>query len=151
MELVTKIFEVLGITQLAFLQMALLVALAVIMSATLIRPVLATFQERENLSTKPLAEARRILDEAEVKGKQYDENLRKGAAEALARKRARIDEAARGERKAIEAVVEETNRDVEAMKTKIAAEKGAASRVLASEVSRLAAEISEKVLGRRVA
>ncbi len=151
MELVTKIFEVLGITQLAFLQMALVVVLAMIMSTTLIKPVLAVFQEREDLSTKPVAEARRILEEAEARGKMYDENLRKGAAEALARKRARIEEAARGERKAIEAVAEESNREVEAMKTKIAGEKDAASRVLRTEVSRLAAEISEKVLGRRVA
>ena len=151
MELVTKIFEVLGITQLAFLQMALVVVLAVIMSATLIKPVLATFEERENLSTKPVAEARRILEEAETKGKLYDENLRKGAAEALSRKRARIEDASRAERKAIEAVAEEGNREVEAMKAKIAEEKAAASRALRGEVSRLAAEISEKVLGRRVA
>jgi F0F1-type ATP synthase membrane subunit b/b' len=151
MELVTKIFEVLGITQLAFLQMALVVVLAVVMSFTLIRPILATFQEREDRSTKPVAEARRILEEAEAKGKQYDENFRKGAAETLARKRARIEEAARGERKAIEAVVEESNREVEAMKANIAGEKAAASRTLRSEVSHLAAEISEKVLGRRVA
>ncbi len=120
MELVTKIFEVLGITQLAFLQMALVVVLAIILSVTLIKPVLATFQERENLSTKPVEEARRILGEAEGKGKLYDEAFRKGAAEALARKRARIEEAARGERKAIEAVVEEGNREVESMKAKIA-------------------------------
>jgi len=151
MELVTKIFEVLGITQLAFLQMALVVVLALIMSATLIKPVLAVFQEREDLSTKPVAEARRILDEADAKAKMYDENLRKGAAEALARKRARIEEAARGERKGIEAVVEESKREVEAMKVKIAGEKAAVSRTLRSEVSRLAAEISEKVLGRRIA
>lgn len=151
MELVTKIFEVLGITQLAFLQMALVVVLAVIMSATLIKPVLATFEEREKLSTKPVAEARRILEEAEAKGKLYDENLRKGAAEALTRKRGRIEDASRAERKAIEAVAEEGNREVEAMKAKIAEEKAAASRALRGEVSRLAAEISEKVLGRRVA
>jgi len=151
MELVTKIFEVLGITQLVFLQMGLVVVLAVVMSLTLIKPVLATFQERENLATKPVEEARRILGEAEAKGKQYDENLRKGAAEALARKRARIEDAARGERKAIEGVVEESNREVEAMKAKIAGEKAAATGVLRSEVSRLAAAISEKVLGRRVA
>lgn len=151
MELVTKIFEVLGITQLAFLQMALVVVLAVIMSATLIKPLLATFQEREDRATKPVEEARRILEEAEAKGKLYDENLRKGAAEALARKRASIEEAARGERKAVETVVEESSREVEAMKVKIGGEKAAASRTLRSEVSRLAAEISEKVLGRRVA
>lgn len=151
MELVTKIFEVLGITQLVFLQMALVVVLAVIMSATLIKPVLATFQEREDRAKKPVEEARRILDEAESKAKLYDENFRKGAAEALARKRARIDESARGERKAIEAVVAESNSEIEAMKAKIAGEKAAASRTLRSEVSRLAAEISEKVLGRRVA
>ncbi len=151
MELVTKIFEVLGITQLVFLQMALVVVLAVIMSVTLIKPVLATFQERENLSTKPVEEARRILAEAETRGKEYDEGLRKGAAEAIARKRARIEEAARAERKAIEAVVEESNREVESMKAKIAGEKAAASGTLRSEVTRLAAEISEKVLGMRVA
>lgn len=151
MELVTKIFEVLGITQLAFLQMALVVVLAVVMSATLIRPVLATLEERENQSTKPVAEARRILEDAEAKGRLYDESLRKGAAEALARKRARIEEASRAERKAIEAVAEEGNREVESMKAKIAEEKAAASRALRGEVSRLAAEISEKVLGRRVA
>lgn len=151
MELVTKIFEVLGITQLVFLQMALVIVLAVIMSATLIKPILATFEERENLSTKPVEEARRILAEAEGKGKMYDEGLRKGAAESLARKRARIEEAARAERKAIEAVVEESNREVEAMKVKIAGEKSAASGILRTEVTRLAAEISEKVLGRRVA
>lgn len=151
MELVTKIFEVLGITQLAFLQMALVVVLAVVMSFTLIRPILATFQEREDRSTKPVAEARKILEEAEAGGKRYDEGLRKGAAEALARKRARIEEAARAERKAIEAVVDESNREVEAMKSKIAGEKAAASGALRAEVSRLAADISEKVLGRRVA
>lgn len=151
MELVTKIFEVLGITQLAFLQMALVVALAVVMSFTLVRPLLATFQEREDRSTKPVAEARRILDDAEAMGRQYDENLRNGAAGALAGKRARVEEAARAERKAIEAVVEESNREVEAMKSKIAGEKAAASGTLRAEVSRLAAEISEKVLGRRVA
>ncbi len=151
MELVTKIFEVLGITQLVFLQMALVVVLAVIMSGTLIKPILATFEERENLSTKPLDEARRILAEAEAKGKEYDEGLRKGAADAIARKRARVEEAARAERKAIEGVVEESNREVEAMKAKIAGEKNAASGALRSEVARRAAEISEKVLGRRVA
>ncbi len=151
MELVTKIFEVLEITQLAFLQMALVVVLALILSSTLIKPVLATFQEREDRTTKPVAEANKILAEAEGKGKQYDEGLRKGAAEAAARKRARLEEASRAERKAIEAVAEEGNREVEAMKSKIAAEKGRASDALRSEVSRLAAEISEKVLGRRVA
>ncbi len=151
MELVTKIFEVLGITQLAFLQMALVVVLAVIMSLTLIKPVLATFQEREDRTTRPVEEARRILADAEAKAKQYDDNLRRSAAEALAKKRARIEEAAKGERKAIEAVVEESNREVEAMKAKIAGEKTAATGALRSEVSRLAAAISEKVLGRQVA
>ena len=151
MELVTKIFEVLGITQLAFLQMALVVVLAVIMSATLVKPLLATFQEREDRATKPVEEARRILDEAEAAAKLYDESYRKGAAEALARKRASLEEAARGERKAIEAVVAESAREIDAMKSKISGEKATASAALRSEVSRLAAAISEKVLGRRVA
>ena len=151
MELVLKIFETLDITMLAVLQMGLVIVLAFILSVTLIRPVLATFQERENLSVRPLEESRQIIAEAEAKVQQYDESRRKASAEALAEKRARMEEASRAERKRIEAVQEETNRQIEAMKGQIIAEKETAAGVLRSEVSRLSKDIAEKVLGRRVA
>jgi len=151
LELVLKIFETLDITLIAVLQMGLVVALAVILSVTLIRPVLATFEERENLSVKPLEEAKRLLAGAEAGTREYEESRRKAAAEALARKRARMEEASRTERKGIEEVFEETNRQIDALKKQIAAERDAAGSTLRSEVARLSVEIAEKVLGRRMA
>ena len=96
------------------------------------RPVLATFQERENLSVLPLEEAKRLVADAEAKTRQYDESRRKAAAESLARKRARLEEASRAERKGIESVIEETNRQIDKMKGEIVAEKDDVARVLRS-------------------
>jgi F-type H+-transporting ATPase subunit b len=151
MELVSKIFETLEISQLALLQLGLVIALAFLLSALLIRPILRTFEERENLSVKPVEESHRLLSEADEKARKYDEELRKGAAEALARKRRVMEEASRAERKQVDAVVEETNRKVEELKGRIAAEKDAAATLLRAEVSKLSAEIARKVLGRQVA
>ena len=137
MELVLKIFETLDITSFAVLQMGLVILLAVILSVTLIRPVLATFQERENRSVRPLEESKVLLADTEAKTRHYEESRRKAAAEALARKRARMETASRAERKGIEAVIDETNRRIDSMKGQIATEKEAAAGVLRAEVSRL--------------
>ncbi|MBP2678299.1 MAG: hypothetical protein H6Q82_1364 [Deltaproteobacteria bacterium] len=151
MELVSKIFETLEISQLALLQLGLVIALAFLLSTLLIRPILRTFEERENLSVKPVEESHRLLSEADEKARKYDEALRKGAAEALARKRRVMEEASRAERKQVDAVVEETNRKVEELKGRVAAEKDAAAALLRAEVSKLSVEIAQKVLGRQVA
>ncbi|HBX42460.1 MAG TPA: hypothetical protein DEH27_00990 [Deltaproteobacteria bacterium] len=151
MELVLKIFETLDITLIAVLQMGLVITLTVILSLTLIRPVLATFQERENLSVKPLEESKRLIADAEAKTQQFDESQRKAAAEALARKRARMEETSRAERKGIESVQEETGQQITEMRGQIATEKETAARALRAEVSRLSREIAEKVLGRQLA
>lgn len=151
MELVLKIFETLGITPLAVLQMGITVVLAVILSATLIRPILRVFQERENRSTKPMEESGTLLARAEAKSREYEEGLRRATSESVARKRAKIEEASREERKKIEAAIEESNRKIEEMKSTIASEKAAASQTLREEVSRLSAGIAEKVLGRSLA
>ena len=151
MELVSKIFETLEISQLALLQLGLVIALAFLLSTLLIRPILRTFEERENLSIKPVEESHRLLSEADEKARKYDEALRKGAAEALARKRRVMQEASRAERKQVDAVVEETNRKVEELKGRVAAEKDAAAALLRAEVSKLSVEIAQKVLGRQVA
>ena len=44
---------------------SVLVVLAFLLSTLLIRPILRTFEERENLSVKPVEESRRLLAEAE--------------------------------------------------------------------------------------
>jgi F-type H+-transporting ATPase subunit b len=151
MELVGKIFETLDITQVALLQLGLVVVLAFILSSLLIKPVLRTFEERENLSVKPVEESRRLLAEAEEKARQYDESLRKGSLEALARKRKVMEDALRSERKLIEAALADANRKVEQMTTEIAKEKEASMALLRQQVSALSAEIAGKVLGRGVA
>ena len=151
MELVLKIFETLGITPLAVLQMAITVVLAFLLTATLIRPILRVFQERENRSTKPMEESRTLLAGAEEKSREYAETLRKATAESIARKRAKIEEATREERKKIEAALEESNRQIEELKARIASEKASASNTLREEVSHLSAGIAEKVLGRSLA
>jgi F-type H+-transporting ATPase subunit b len=151
MELVSKILETLEISQLALLQLGLVVVLAFLLSLLLIRPILRTFEERENLSVKPVEESRRLLSEADEKARGYDEALRKGAAEALERKRRVMDEASRAGRKQVEAVVEETNIKVEELKGRIATEKESAAAFLRDQVSQLSTEIARKVLGRPVA
>lgn len=151
MELVLKIFQTLDITLFAVLQMGLVIVLTFILSLTLIRPILATFQERENLSVRPLEEAKHLVAEADAKTREYEESQRKALAEALARKRARMEASSRAERKRIESVMEETNRQIDTMREEIASEKETAAQVLRSEVARLSQEIAEKVLGRSVA
>jgi len=151
MELVSKIFETLEITPLALLQLGVVVVLAFLLSTLLIRPILRTFEERENLSLKPVEESRRLLTEADEKARRYDEALRKGAVDALARKRQVMEEASRAGRKQVEVVVEETNRKVEELKGRIAVEKESAAALLRAEASKLSVEIARKVLGRPVA
>jgi len=151
MELVSKIFETLEISQLALLQLGLVVLLAFLLSTLLIRPILRTFEERENLSVKPIEESRRLLVEADEKARGYDEALRKGAAEALARKRRVMEETSRAGRRQVEAVIEETNLKVEELKGRIAAEKESSAAFLRDQVAQLSAEIARKVLGRPVA
>jgi len=137
MELVSKIFETLDISQLALLQLGLVIVLVFLLSTLLIRPILRTFEERENLSVKPLEESRRLLFEADEKARGYDEALRKGAAEALARKRRVMEETSRAGRRQIEAVIEETNLKVEELKGRIAAEKESSAAFLRDQVSQL--------------
>jgi F-type H+-transporting ATPase subunit b len=151
MELASKIFETLEISQIALLQLGLVIVLVFLLSTLLIKPILRTFEERENLSVKPIEESRRILSEADEKARGYDEALRKGAAEALARKRRVMEENSRIGRKQVEAVVEETNRKVEELKVRIAAEKESAAAILRAQVSQLSRDIARKVLGRPVA
>lgn len=151
MELVGKILETLEISRIAFVQMALLLLLVFILSATLIRPILSTFKEREKRTIRPVEESKALLADAEAKTAQYDDSVRKAAAEALAMKRSRMEGASKIERKRIEEEIEGSNRQVEDMKVKITSEKEEASVILRSEVSRLAVEIAGKVLGRPVA
>jgi F0F1-type ATP synthase membrane subunit b/b' len=62
-----------------------------------------------------------------------------------------MDESSRAGRRQVEAVVEESNRKVDELKVRIAAEKESAAALLRAQVSQLSADIARKVLGRPVA
>ncbi len=151
MDLIANIFRTLDVTSVAYLQMALVVVLVFILSGTLVRPILSTFEERENRSTKPMEESRALLAKADAQAKGYEEAVKKAAAEALAAKRKAMEEASKGERKRIETVSEEANRRLEEIKGKIGGEKDAAAAAIRDDVKRLSVAIAEKVLGRQVA
>ena len=151
MELVSKIFETLDISQLALFQLGLVIILVFLLSTLLIRPILRTFEERNNLSVKPIEESQRLLSEVDEKARTYEESFRRGAADALARKRKVIEEASRAGRKQVEEVVEDTNRKIEELKGRIAVEKESASGILRAESTKLSVEIARKVLGRQIA
>ena len=151
MELVGKIFETLDINQVALLQLGLVVLLAFLLSTLLIKPILRIFEERENLSVKPVEESRRLLAEAEEKARQYDESLRTSSVEALARKRKVMEAAVRSERKLVETALADTNRTVEQLTEEIAREQESSLAFLRQQVSALSSEIAGKVLGRGAA
>jgi F-type H+-transporting ATPase subunit b len=151
MDLVGKVFESLEITRMTLVQIGVVVVLTYLLSALLIKPLLRVFDERENRSVKPLEESRRMLAEAETKSREYDETLRASAAEAVSRKRRAVEQAARAERRQIDAVADEAGRKTDDLKGRIAVEKEAAGAALRAEVSTLSAEIAAKVLGREIA
>jgi len=151
MELVAKIFQTLHITEYALVQFGLVIVLAAVLSATLVKPILAVFHERENLTVKPVTEARAMLSDVDAKMAGYEEALKRGAAEALARKRVSVEEASKRQRAELDVVLGDANRRLEEMKGRISAEKEAASRTLQTEARALSAAIVEKVLGRSVA
>ena len=151
MELVTKIFETLEITQLALVQMGIVIALAFALAVLLVRPLLDTFDERDNLTVKPMEESRRMLAEAHEKARFYEEELQRVFHEAVAKKRAAAEEVSRAEKKRIETTAEESNKKLEEIKSGILAEKEAAAASLRAEITWLSRQIAEKVLGRQVA
>ncbi|NIO16146.1 MAG: hypothetical protein GTN70_03970 [Deltaproteobacteria bacterium] len=151
MEMISKILEVLEINSFVFLQMALVISLSYLAGKFLIKPVLRTFEERENRTTVPMEQAREMLRDAENKASDYEARLKAANQEAITRKRARIEEVARSERQLIGEARSEAERSVEEVKEKIGAESDAALEILREESQAIARAIVEKILGRSIA
>ncbi len=151
MEMISKILEVLEINSFVFLQMALVISLSYLAGKFLIKPVLRTFEERENRTTVPMEQAREMLRDAESKASDYEARLKGANQEAITRKRARIEEVAMSERQLIGEARSEAERSVEGVKEKIGAEKDEALAILREESQAIARAIVEKILGRSIA
>ncbi len=151
MEMISKILEVLEINSFVFLQMVLVISLSYLAGKFLIKPVLRTFEERENRTTVPMEQAREMLRDAESKASDYEARLKGANQEAITRKRARIEEVAMSERQLIGEARSEAERSVEEVKEKIGAEKDEALAILREESQAIARAIVEKILGRSIA
>lgn len=150
MEMISKILEVLEINSFVFLQMALVISLSYLTGRFLIHPILKTFQERENRTTLPMEQAREMLTSAEEKSNEYEERLKGASLEAVTRKRARIEEVVRAERKVVEEARHESERSIEEVKGNILAEKEDALKVLREQSEAIAKAIVEKILERGI-
>lgn len=148
MEMITKILEVLEINSLVFLQMAIVLLLTYISGKYLIRPVLRTLKERENRTTVPMEEAKEIVEKAETLAIKYSDRLREANRESLNRKRKRLDEVQRSERRVIEGSHHEAEEKINGMKEKIEREKDEALKMLTQQSREIANEIAETILGR---
>jgi len=147
-EMIGKILEVLEINSLVFLQMAIVLLLTYITGKYLITPILRTFRERENRTTVPMEEAKDMVEKAETLAMEYSDRLREANRESLDRKRKRLEEVQRGERRVIEEAHHQAEEKIIAMKKKIEGEKEEALKMLKEKSREIAEEIAETILGR---
>ncbi len=150
MEMVTKILEVLEINRLVFLQMGIVFLLTIITGKMLIQPILRTFKERENRTTVPMKKAEEMVEKTESLARNYEERLRAAQRDSLARKRGKIEEITRGEKRLIEESYNETEAKILELKEEIDEEKQKALELLRKQSKLIAGEIAEKILGRKV-
>lgn len=151
MEMISKILEVLEINSFVFLQMALVVILSFLTGKFLIKPIIRTFEERDNRTTVPMEKAREMLQEAEVKASEYEDRLKAANQESITRKRARIEEIVKSERRLIEEARSGSEKSIEEVNERISAEKDEALTLLREESQAIAKTIVEKILGRSIA
>ncbi len=149
--MISKILDVLEINNFVFLQMAIVLVLTYITGKLLIHPILRTFEERENRTTRPMEEAKEMLARVEQLAEEYDRKLKEATQEALLRKRRRIEDVAKAEKKIIEEAQREAEARIEELKERIEKEKVEALEKLREETQTIAREIAEKILGRSVA
>jgi F-type H+-transporting ATPase subunit b len=150
-EMISKILEVLEINSFVFLQMALVVILSFLTGKFLIKPIIRTFEERDNRTTVPMEKAREMLQEAEVKASEHEDRLKAANQESITRKRARIEEVVKSERRLIEEARSGAEKSIEEVKERISAEKDEALTLLREESQAIAKTIVEKMLGRSIA
>jgi F-type H+-transporting ATPase subunit b len=149
--MISKILEVLEINSFVFLQMALVVILSFLTGKFLIKPIIRTFEERDNRTTVPMEKAREMLQEAEVKASEYEDRLKAANQESITRKRARIEEIVKAERRLIEEARSGSEKSIEEVNERISAEKDEALTLLREESQAIAKTIVEKILGRSIA
>lgn len=131
-----------------FIQAALFIFLMIVLNQIFFKPFLKFLNERQEKIQGDEREAVRLQEEAEKRRLQFEEGVNKGQLQALAEK-GRIQEAGAEEGKhVVETVQGEVEKEIPAVKARIAQEGQQASAELERRQGALAKEIAEKILGR---
>ncbi|MBW2674292.1 MAG: ATP synthase F0 subunit B [Deltaproteobacteria bacterium] len=133
-----------------WIQMANFLVLIVILNFLLFRPVLRIIAERNKKIEESQEEVTSLDETIERKMAQYEEKIRQARAEAAIQRDAVKEEGTEQGKEIIGTVRDEISKKLEGFKTQLQKETDAARVSLREQTEMIAAEISEKVLGRGV-
>ena len=131
-----------------FLHIALIILMVFVLNATLFRPINKVLEERERRTRGRSGEAQDILGRVESGLRQYETSLREARLEGYHLLEAQRAEAMSARQAKLGALREDLRGLVEEQRSSILAQADAARNTLAGDAQRLAAEISNQVLGR---
>jgi F-type H+-transporting ATPase subunit b len=133
-----------------WIQMANFLALILVLNFLLYRPVLKIIEKRNKKIEESKEEVRSLDETIERKLAQYEEKIRQARAEAALQRDAVKAEGTEQSKEMIGKVREEISKKLEGFKAQLQKETDSARDVLREQTKAIAAEVSEKVLGRGV-
>jgi F-type H+-transporting ATPase subunit b len=131
-------------------QIVLFVVLWLILNKLLFQPYLRLLEEREHRTTGAQHDSVDIEHEGAKLKAQFDEKMAQGQAAGYAAKETIIQEARQQREKILSQARDEAGSSLEQVRQQIAAAMEQEKRLLAAEVSAVAVDMVNKVLGRRV-
>ncbi|MDO9515858.1 MAG: ATP synthase F0 subunit B [Syntrophales bacterium] len=133
-----------------WIQMANFLALILILNFLLFRPVLKIIEKRNKKLEESQEEIASLDETIERKMAQYEERIRQARAEASVQRDAIKEEGTEQSKVIIGKVRDDLSKKLEDFKAQLQKETDAARDSLREQTRMIAAEISEKVLGRGV-
>ncbi|TFG92489.1 MAG: hypothetical protein E4H15_03600 [Syntrophobacterales bacterium] len=133
-----------------WIQMANFLALILILNFLLFRPVLKIIEKRNKKIEESREEVSSLDETIERKMAQYEERIRQARVEAALQRDAVKDEGTEQGKEIIGTVRDEISKKLEGFKALLQKETDEARDSLRAQIRTIAAEISEKVLGRGV-
>jgi len=133
-----------------WIQMANFLVLILILNFLLFKPVLQIIGKRNKKIEESREEVTSLDETIERKITQYEEKIRQARAEAAIQRDAVKDEGTEQGKEIIGTVRDEISQKLEGFKAQLQKETDAARDSLREQTRAIAAEISEKVLGRGV-
>jgi len=131
-------------------QIVLFVLLWLILDKLLFQPYLRLLAEREHKTTGAQHDSVDLEHEGAKLKSQFDEKMAQGQAAGYAAKEAIIHEARQQRERILAQAREEAARNLEQIRQEVAAALEREKHVAAAEVSSVAADMVNKILGRRV-